>query len=136
VATLAARAPSDGSLSRRLTDSHFNCIYGPMHREIREPTFLALTALAGEPLHGYAIIQEVARLSQGRTSLKAGTLYSLLDRLAGEGLIEVADEEVVAGRLRRTYRLTPPGTEVLREESRRRVSVSKVALHRLRVQGA
>lgn len=107
-----------------------------MHREIREPTFLALTALAGEPLHGYAIIQEVARLSQGHTRLKAGTLYSLLDRLAGDGLIEVASEEVVAGRLRRTYRLTPLGTDVLREESRRRVSVSKVALHRLLVAGA
>jgi DNA-binding PadR family transcriptional regulator len=118
-----------------LTDSHLTCIYGTMHREIREPTFLALTALAREPLHGYAIIQEVARLSQGRTMLKAGTLYSLLDRLEGDGLIELASEDVVAGRLRRTYRLTPPGTDVLREESRRRVSVSNVALRRLRVAG-
>lgn len=103
-----------------------------MTAEIREPTFLALTALAGAPRHGYAIIQEVARLSEGGTTLKAGTLYALLDRLEGDGLVEVASEEVVAGRLRRTYRLTQRGVEVLSAESRRRVAVSRAALHRLR----
>jgi DNA-binding PadR family transcriptional regulator len=49
--------------------------------EVREPTFLVLVALASERLHGYVIIQEVERLSNGKTVLRAGTLYATLDRL-------------------------------------------------------
>jgi DNA-binding PadR family transcriptional regulator len=104
--------------------------------EIREPTYLAMVALAGASRHGYGIIQEVRRLSRERTDLKAGTLYSLLDRLESEGHVQVDREEVVDGRLRRYYRLTREGTTVLAEESFRRSATSKVALHRLRVAGA
>ena len=53
---------------------------------LREPTFLILAALAPQPLHGYAIIGEVAALSGGRLALRPGTLYGALDRLADEGL--------------------------------------------------
>ena len=38
---------------------------------LREPTFLILAALAPQPLHGYAIIGEVADLSGGRLALRA-----------------------------------------------------------------
>ncbi|HTJ33417.1 MAG TPA: PadR family transcriptional regulator, partial [Dactylosporangium sp.] len=34
-----------------------------METPLREPTFLILTALAGEPMHGYGLIAEVAQLS-------------------------------------------------------------------------
>jgi PadR family transcriptional regulator, regulatory protein PadR len=104
--------------------------------ELREPTYLAMVALAGESRHGYGIIQEVRRLSRGRTDLKAGTLYTLLDRLESEGRVQVDREEVVDGRLRRYYQLTKEGTAVLAEESHRRSATSKVALHRLRAAGA
>jgi len=103
--------------------------------EIREPTFLVLAALADQRRHGYGIIQEVERLSDGMTRLRAGTLYATLDRLLHEGLIDVAGEEVVDGRLRRYYRLTEHGTATLGAESRRRVAVSKEALRRLRLAG-
>jgi DNA-binding PadR family transcriptional regulator len=103
--------------------------------EIREPTFLVLAALADQRRHGYGIIQEVERLSDGTTRLRAGTLYATLDRLLHEGLIDVAGEEVVDGRLRRYYRLTEHGTTTLGAESRRRVAVSKEALRRLRLAG-
>lgn len=103
--------------------------------ELREPTFLILTALAGGPRHGYGVIQEVERLSQGRTRLRAGTLYAALDRLGGEGFIEVDHEEVVDGRLRRYYRLTEAGGTALDVESRRRMVVSKEALRRLKLSG-
>ena len=73
---------------------------------LREPTFLILAALAPQPLHGYAIIGEVAALSGGRLELRPGTLYGALDRLAAEGLLEPDREEVIEGRLRRYYRLT------------------------------
>ncbi|GAB1689256.1 hypothetical protein KRM28CT15_10590 [Krasilnikovia sp. M28-CT-15] len=49
-----------------------------METPLREPTFLILTALAGEPMHGYGLNAEVARLSDGRISLRPGTLYGAL----------------------------------------------------------
>jgi PadR family transcriptional regulator, regulatory protein PadR len=106
-----------------------------MASELREPTFLMLTALADKPRHGYGVMQEVERLSGGGTTLRTGTLYAALDRLTQEGLIEVTSEEVVEGRLRRYYRLTEAGNATLDAESRRRMSVSKEALRRLRLAG-
>jgi DNA-binding PadR family transcriptional regulator len=107
-----------------------------MTLEVREPTYLVLTALAEGRLHGYGVIQEVERLSGGKTRLRAGTLYAVLDRLTHEGVIEVAGEEVVEGRLRRYYQLTGGGATALAVESRRRVAVSNEALRRLRVAGS
>jgi len=101
--------------------------------EIREPTFVVLVALAEGPRHGYGLIQDVERLSDGKTRLRPGTLYATLDRLASKGLIEVSGEEVVEGRLRRYYRLTRAGTAVLESESRQRLTVATEALRRLRV---
>lgn len=82
-----------------------------------ESTFLILTALAGEPRHGYAVMEDVRRISEGRVSLRAGTLYAALDRLRSEGLIVADREEVVDSRLRRYYRLTAVGAERLAEET-------------------
>ncbi len=86
---------------------------------LQEPTFLVLAALAGAPRYGYGIIQAVAELSEGRVELRAGTLYPALDRLAADGLIELAHEEVVDSRLRRYYRLTEPGAWRLAEDMKR-----------------
>ena len=66
-----------------------------MSDPLREPTFLILAALAPQPLHGYALIGEVGALSSGRLSLRPGTLYGALDRLAAEGLLEADREEMV-----------------------------------------
>ena len=90
-----------------------------METPIREPTFLILTALAAEPLHGYGLITEVARLSDGRVSLRPGTLYGALDRLLDAGLVAVEREEVVDSRLRRYYRLTDHGGDLLADETER-----------------
>jgi DNA-binding PadR family transcriptional regulator len=83
---------------------------------MQEPTFLILTALAAEPLHGYGVIQSVTALSGGEVKLRAGTLYGALDRLAEQGHIEVDREEAVDGRLRRYYRLTDSGAGALSAE--------------------
>jgi DNA-binding PadR family transcriptional regulator len=90
-----------------------------MPTPLREPTFLILTALAREPLHGYAVIAEVTALSDGRMTLRPGTLYGALDRLGDDGLVTVDREEVVEGRLRRYYRLTDEGAAVLSAETER-----------------
>jgi DNA-binding PadR family transcriptional regulator len=86
---------------------------------LREPTFLVLTALAAESQHGYSILDDVRRISEGRVRLQAGTLYGILDRLRADGLIEVDREEVVASRLRRYYRLTGIGRDLLSAETDR-----------------
>ena len=86
---------------------------------MREPTFLVLTALAVSPQHGYAVIEDVARMTDGRVRLRAGTLYAALDRLRTDGLIEVDREEVVQSRLRRYYRLTGVGEARLAAETSR-----------------
>jgi DNA-binding PadR family transcriptional regulator len=69
--------------------------------------FPVLTSLAGGSQHGYGIITDVRAISAGRVQLKAGTLYSALERLRADKLIEVGREEIVGSRLRRYYRLTP-----------------------------
>jgi DNA-binding PadR family transcriptional regulator len=94
--------------------------------------FLALTALVDEPRHGYGIVQEVDRLSGGRVRLKIGSLYGVLDRLAGEGLVELDREEVAQGRLRRYYRLTDEGAGALEEEAARLAANARAATARLR----
>jgi PadR family transcriptional regulator, regulatory protein PadR len=100
--------------------------------EVREPTFLVLVALADGPRHGYGVMQDVERLSDGKTVLRPGTLYATLDRLVSEGLVEDAGEEVVDGRLRHYYALTQGGSAVLEAESQQRMKVAKEALRRLR----
>jgi DNA-binding PadR family transcriptional regulator len=86
---------------------------------VREPTFLILTALARQPLHGYGVIQAVAQISAGETKMHASTLYGALERLADQGLIEVDHEEAVDGRLRRYYRLSDSGAGELAAEAGR-----------------
>jgi DNA-binding PadR family transcriptional regulator len=96
-----------------------------------EPAFLILTALASGPQHGYGVIEDVLRISDGRIRLHAGTLYAVLDRLRTGGLIEVDREEVVSSRLRRYYRLTAAGAQRLAEEARRMRRHATVADRRL-----
>src|SRR4051812_35310157 len=89
-----------------------------MSRRLQEPAFLILSALTGDPLHGYGISQAVKDLSGGEVTLRIGTLYGALDRLSDRGWIEIDHEEVVDSRLRRYYRLTESGAEVLAGEAR------------------
>ncbi|MEV0147694.1 MULTISPECIES: PadR family transcriptional regulator [unclassified Nonomuraea] len=102
---------------------------------ITEPMFLALTALVDEPRHGYGIVQEVDRLSEGRVQLKIGSLYGVLDRLAADGLVELDREEVQRGRLRRYYRLTDDGARTLADEAARLAANAEAATARLRARG-
>jgi PadR family transcriptional regulator, regulatory protein PadR len=97
-----------------------------------EPTFFVLTALVGAPLHGYGIVGEVDELSEGRVELKIGSLYGILDRLVTEGLVEFDREEPFQGRLRRYYRITEAGADVLRAEASRQAANVRAATRRIR----
>jgi DNA-binding PadR family transcriptional regulator len=102
---------------------------------MQEATFLILTALAERSQHGYGIITDVREISGGRVQLRAGTLYTALERLCGEELIAVDREEIVDGRLRRYYRLTRPGSQLLASEATRLQASAAKALSRLRMAG-
>jgi DNA-binding PadR family transcriptional regulator len=104
-------------------------------RAMQEATFLILTALADRSQHGYGIINEVTAISGGRVRLRAGTLYAALDRLRAETLIDVDREEIVDGRLRRYYRLTPGGRGLLAAEAARLHANAAAALTRLSLAG-
>jgi DNA-binding PadR family transcriptional regulator len=103
---------------------------------MQEATFLILTALAGGSQHGYGIITDVEQISDGRVRLRAGTLYTALERLRDDRLIEVDREEVVDSRLRRYYRLTATGEEILAAEAARLRANALVAMSRLDPVGA
>lgn len=100
-------------------------------RGLTEPAFLVLTALVGTARHGYGILGEVAEMSGGRVRLKVGTLYGVLERLVGDGLVEPDREEVWQGRLRRYYRLTERGGQVLSAEAQRQARNARAATERL-----
>ena len=102
---------------------------------MQEATFLILTALAARAQHGYGIITDVRDISGGRVKLRAGTLYTALDRLRGQELIEVDHEQVVDTRLRRYYRLTPEGGQRLADEAARLQAHAAAALRRLNLAG-
>lgn len=106
-------------------------VYSERMTDMREPTFLVLSALASGRKHGYAIISDADAASGGRVKLKAGTLYTALDRLTREGLVTPAGDEIVDGRLRRYYELTNPGADALATEAKRQQANSSRALRNL-----
>jgi len=105
-------------------------------RGLSEQAFLVLTALAEQPLHGYAIVRAVEGLSEGRVRLRVGTLYGVLDRLVADGWAEPDREEVHQGRLRRYYRLTDTGVRELSAEVARLSANVRAASSVLRARGA
>ena len=102
-------------------------------KEMREPTFLILTSLAGaDKQHGYAIMTEVQKITDGGVNLRAGTLYAALFRLEYLELVENAGFEVVDGRARYYYKITTAGKKALREEVLRMRTLATIASARLR----
>jgi|ERR1700736_436630 DNA-binding PadR family transcriptional regulator len=84
--------------------------------------FHVLLTLAGGEMHGYAILKEVERRTEGKVRLSAGTLYGIIKRLNGEGWIVESSTRPAAGlddERRRYYRLTELGRRVAVTETRR-----------------
>lgn len=83
-------------------------------------TFHILLALSREPLHGYAIMGEVERLSEGTVKMGPGTLYGTIKRLRSLGLVAETDARPDDDdERRRYYRLTGAGAQALDAEVRR-----------------
>lgn len=79
-------------------------------------TLHILLALAGEDLHGYGIMQEVLRQSDGHYKLGPGTLYDNLQRLLDQRLVEEVAASKGETSRRRYYRLSSLGRGVLAAE--------------------
>jgi DNA-binding PadR family transcriptional regulator len=93
-----------------------------------------LLALAGEERHGYAIMQEVARQSEGQYKLGPGTLYDNLQKLVNHGMVEESSRRAADDDPRRRYyRLTSFGRRVLTTEIARLESVIREARAHLRI---
>ena len=78
-----------------------------------------LLAVADEDRHGYGIMQEVARLTDGAVQMGPGTLYGTIKRMVASGLLEEADERpdpALDDERRRYYRATRLGLRVLKAE--------------------
>lgn len=92
--------------------------------------FHVLLALAGEDLHGYAILKEVELRTGSKVRLSTGTLYGIIKRLLSDGLITVLrarPAESEDDERRKYYRLTPRGHQVAAAEAERMDEVLAVA---------
>jgi DNA-binding PadR family transcriptional regulator len=92
--------------------------------------FHILLALIGEDLHGYGIMRNVAKQTDGRMRLGPGTLYSSIRTLLEEGLIEEVDSSrgpAAKDERRRYYRITSAGRKLARAEAARLADLLRVA---------
>jgi DNA-binding PadR family transcriptional regulator len=95
--------------------------------------FHILLALADGESHGYGIMQDVERFTNGETRLGPGTLYRSIQRMLVDGLIEelaIALHDETDEDRRRYYRLTPKGFAVARREAERLADLVDAARHR------
>jgi PadR family transcriptional regulator, regulatory protein PadR len=76
---------------------------------------LLLAAVQARPAHGYAVIDEVRRRSDGAFDLPEGTVYPALHRLERGGLLASSWSDA-SGRRRRIYSLTERGNAALAEQ--------------------
>jgi len=91
--------------------------------------FHILLSLAGEDLHGYGIMRQVAEQTGGRMRLGPGTLYSSIQSLLEAELIEEIESraEKPGEERRRYYRLTTAGRKLARAEAERLADILRVA---------
>ena len=78
-----------------------------------------LLALADGERHGYSIMQEIARFTEGAFTVGPGTLYRSIKQMLEQGLIAEAEtraDPAMDDERRRYYKLTTKGERVLRAE--------------------
>lgn len=87
---------------------------GPM----TEAMYYVLLALMN-PNHGYQLMNAVKEVSKGRIQMGPGTLYGVLTRMQGDGLIQIVEDD---GR-RKTYGITADGKDALKQEYQRLIAL-------------
>jgi DNA-binding PadR family transcriptional regulator len=92
--------------------------------------FQILLSLAGEDLHGYAIMRQVEEQTEGRMRMGPGTLYGSIQTMLEAKLIEEVEprEDAKLGQERRRYyRLTSVGRKLACAEAVRLADLLRVA---------
>jgi DNA-binding PadR family transcriptional regulator len=107
----------------------------PDTKPLTEPVLLILLSLANKPLHGYALLQDIEMLSNGRVRLSTGTLYGALRRLLEDSWIE-RFVQADTSRDKQAYRLTAAGREHLHLELNRMKQLTRAASARLKTREA
>lgn len=105
----------------------------PGDTALKPQWFQILLALAGGPLHGTAIMEEVLERTDGEMKLWPATLYGSLRDLEAEGWIVEAPappEAPTEGGRRKFYALAPDGRAALAAEIRRLAGWVRVARDR------
>lgn len=94
------------------------------------PVLHILLALGGQRLHGYAIMQAIAEKTDGQATILPGTLYTTLNRMVDDALVEEAlppSEQPDDERRRRYYQITEFGRQAVMAESERMAVLLAVA---------
>jgi DNA-binding PadR family transcriptional regulator len=100
------------------------------------PVFHVLLALGHERLHGYGIMQAAEQKTGGAARILPGTLYTTLNRMLADRLVEEApapEDSPDDDRRRRYYRITPFGLKVVAAEARRMSVLLEVARRDLQI---
>ncbi len=84
---------------------------------------LVLSVLAEGESYGYALIQRVRELSDGRIEWTEGMLYPVLHWMEDQGLVESEWQAAETGRKRKYYRLRREGRQALQEEQQQWLAV-------------
>lgn len=102
---------------------------------LRPVEFLTLAALSDAPRHGYGLVHEVARQTEGQIKLRPGDLYRVLVRLEQRELLTISDRRPTPemdDQRRTYYQLTDLGREILRAEAEMLSKVSQSILSKIR----
>ncbi len=102
----------------------------PHNQPLTPAVFHILMALADGEKHGYSIMKDVEKQTNGKMKLGPGTLYGSIKRMLAAGLIEESEERpdpAMDDERRRYYRLSSNGQVILSEECNRLDEAVKVA---------
>lgn len=77
---------------------------------------MILQTLKRQPLHGYALVQQIKQASNDLLQIEEGSLYPALQRMLKEGWLTAQWGVSSTGRRVRTYRLTAAGARHLDRE--------------------
>ncbi|CAM3178852.1 PadR family transcriptional regulator [Paenibacillus lupini] len=83
---------------------------------LTEAFYYILIVLYTEPSHGYGIMQDTEKMSNGRVKIGAGTLYTALNTLLNKGLIELYPVPEGTDTRRKMYAITENGRQVVSAE--------------------
>ena len=97
--------------------------------------FLILAVLKEGHWHGYGIVQEIARRTSGEVTIRPGSLYRVLDRLLGRGLLELAGASPAENERRTNYRITAAGRDAVVVEARILASMSGAIIETVGTEG-